>query len=226
MNYYNNRFSRRWNGFIRKSFIMPKLRKRLINQNFTLFSNNCNGGFIYHDFGMKFNSPTINMFFYLDHYFTFLENWEKYIKLDLMECKQPLYEPDFKYPIANLGDNVELPMIELHFMHYKNFYQAKEKWDQRKKRINFNNLFAIFSFFEDTDVDWLKRFDSIPIKNKIAFTNKPYPEFSSAFYIPGYEKNGLGGLGEYNNLFGRRKYDHFNFIDWFNSNQDNLKQKS
>lgn len=35
-------------------------RRRLRNYSPTIISNNCCAGFIYHDLGLKFNSPTIN----------------------------------------------------------------------------------------------------------------------------------------------------------------------
>lgn len=70
-------FTSRWNAFMRKTFVMPRMRKRLKNKNFSLITNNCTGGFIYHDLGLRFNSPTINLFFYKDHFFTFLEHLEE-----------------------------------------------------------------------------------------------------------------------------------------------------
>lgn len=35
-------------------------RKRLINENFSLISSNCNGAVILHDPGLKFQSPFVN----------------------------------------------------------------------------------------------------------------------------------------------------------------------
>ena len=35
----------------------------LKNKDFTIISHNCVGGVIYHDLGLKFNTPTINLFF-------------------------------------------------------------------------------------------------------------------------------------------------------------------
>ncbi len=213
---YNNRITLRWNNWFRRFFILPKMRKALRNKEFTLLSNNCNGGFIYHDLGLQFLSPTINMFFYHDHYLTFLEHLDDYLASELKICVSPLHKTDLKYPIFNLGGANGLPLIELHFLHYHEADNAIKIWNKRCNRINRNNLFAIFSFFDDTDECWLKRFDAIDIKNKIAFVNHPYPQYKSAVYIPGYEAEGLGLLNQYVNCFGRRKYDYFNFVEWFN----------
>lgn len=216
---YNNRFTKRWNDFYRKTFVLPKLRQRLKNKDFTLLSNNCNGGFIYHDLGLRFLSPTINLFFYNDHYFTFLEHLDDYIACELKLCEKPLHKTELKYPIFNLGGELGLPLIELHFLHYHDTEEAKNIWEKRVKRINRKNLYAIFSFYDDTDDEWIKRFDAIDLPNKRAFVNRSYPQYKSAVYIPGYEDNGLGLLNEYVNLSGKRKYDYFDFINWFNHNK-------
>lgn len=213
---YNGKISWRWNNFIRKFFIIPKLRKRIKNKNFTLLSNNCNGGLIYHDLGIKFNSPTINLFILQDQFITFLEHLDQYLAMDLILCSNPQKKPETNYPVCNLGGG-SIPLIELHFMHYNTFEEAKTKWNLRKKRINKNNLYALFAFYLDTDESWLKRFDELPIKNKIALVNKPFPKYKSAVYIPGNESNGLGVASSYNDYLGHRKYDHFDFVKWFNN---------
>jgi len=193
------------------------MRKRLKNKDVTILSNNCNGGFIYHDLGLQFKSPTINLFFYKDHFFTFLEHLDEYLAEEIRECKNPTHKPETDYPICNLGGENSLPLIELHFLHYHSMPQAYNLWERRKQRIVKNNIFAIFAFYDDTYEPWLKRFDAIPIKNKIAFVNRPFPQYKSAVYIQGYENNGLGLLNEYVNIWGKRKYDHFDFVKWFNS---------
>lgn len=103
-------------------------------------------------------------------------------------------------------------------MHYHSFEEARAIWNMRKARINRDNLFVIFSFYDDVEEDWLKRFDKINLKNKIAFVNRPFPQYKSAYYISGNEEIGLQLLNEYVNLLGKRKYDNFNFVDWFNQN--------
>lgn len=194
------------------------MRCKLCNKDFTLLANNCNGGFIYHDLGIKFNSPTINLFFVNDHFFTFLEHLSEYIQQELKLATTPIVKPEIDYPVFQLGGSNNLPVIELHFMHYHSEEAARDSWTKRVKRIDLSNLFVIFTFFDNTDEQWLKRFDNIPIKNKIAFVNHPYPSIKSAFYIKGYEETGLGRLNDYINLRGQRKYDSFNFINWLNQN--------
>lgn len=205
---YNKRLAVRWNRFLR-SIINRKNRKRLKNKTFSLLCNNCNGGVILHDLGLQFRSPTVNLFFYGDHFFRFCENLDHYLAQELTICDQPRHTPETEYPICLLGD------LELHFLHYKTFAEAKEKWESRVKRINKENLFVMWSFFDSTDVELLARFDELPFKNKVAFTEKEFPEYNSAFCIDGYE-NGLGVLTLFDGLKGKRKIDRFDYVKWFN----------
>ena len=78
------------------------------------------------DLGVKFNTPTVNLFLKPKDFNKFLLNFDKYINMDLEEEKVE----DLKYPIGKLGD------IKIYFQHYKSFEEAKVKWDERKKRVN------------------------------------------------------------------------------------------
>lgn len=56
------------------------LRKRLKNNEFSIISNDCTGGVIYHDLGLRFTSPTINLFFEpYEDYLYFLSNIKDYL---------------------------------------------------------------------------------------------------------------------------------------------------
>lgn len=50
----------RLNRLLRKA-VNWKNQKRLKNRDFSLLSSNCNGVFILHDLGLRFNSPTVNL---------------------------------------------------------------------------------------------------------------------------------------------------------------------
>lgn len=216
----NSPIGYRVNTLFRKWFILPRLRLRLKTSDITIICNNCNGGFIYHDLNLEFKSPTINMYFIHDHFFYFCENLEDYLKESLVLCENPTNQTNIDYPICNIGDGVKLPKLELHFLHYKSFKEANDSWERRKKRIQFNKIFIIWTFFDKTDESWLRRFDKIPQKNKIAFCERSFPHYKSAYYIKGYENTGLGVLSRFDGLSGHRIYDNFDFVNWFNSSLD------
>lgn len=207
---YNVKFALRINRFFRK-FINRADRKRLKNKDFSLLCNNCNGGTVSHDLGLQFRSPTVNLFFYSDHFFRFCENFDYYIAQPLVPCENPQHKPEIEYPVCNLGD------LELHFLHYSSFEQAKEKWDSRTARLNRDNIFVMWTFFDGTDEEMLARFDKIPFQNKVAFTERDFPQYPSAHYIPGFEERGLGVLTLFDGLMGKRVIDHFDYVEWFNS---------
>lgn len=75
----NGKITRRINQWLRPRIVTPKKRARLVKENISLLCNNCTGGFILHDLGLRFDSPTINMFFHGLDFFDFIEHLEYYI---------------------------------------------------------------------------------------------------------------------------------------------------
>lgn len=206
---YNVGIGLRWNLLFRRLFVLPKWRRRLRNNNFTILCNNCNAGVITHDLGQAFNSPTVNLFFYGDHFFKFCENFEYYINQTLEIKDNPIYKPESDYPVCALGD------LELHFMHYNSFDEAKKTWDRRLKRISRNNIFVMWTFFSDTSDALLERFEHLPFKNKVAFTERNCPNYPSSFWIRGFP-DGLGVLTRFYGLSGKRIIDQFDYVAWLN----------
>lgn len=73
--------------YLKRKVIIPINRMGLHNSNFTIISNNCVGGIMYHDLGERFNSPTVNLMFHISDFFTFLENLHEALESDVVECK-------------------------------------------------------------------------------------------------------------------------------------------
>lgn len=227
MELYNNKVTRRINMLLRNRVVTPKLRKRIQMKDITILCNNCVGGFIYHDLGLRFNSPTINMFFHGLDFFEFVEHFDYYIKQPLVQIPNPGYDknaPD--YPVANLFGGGYHKDIELHFLHYHSFEEANEKWESRKKRIHPESMYLIWTFMGmEPNEEKYKRAQKLPIKNKVIFVNHPvdrevYPDF---FYVKGFENQvGTGQMGAFMNLKGERYYDQFDFVDWINRGSDSL----
>ncbi len=204
----------RINNFFRNCFVLPSLRRRIKNKDFSLLTNNCNGGFIYHDLGLQFKSPTINLYFIYDHFLRFLEDLDYYLRQELVEASTPAFVEPNNSPICNLGEGDK--KIELHFLHYHSFAEAKELWNKRKARLNRENLFVMFAAFDKAEESQIARFDALPFKNKVVFVERPMPKYNSAYYIKGYEESGLGVLSRFSGLRGKRILDSFDFVTWFN----------
>ena len=185
-------------------------KRRLKNINPTIFSSNCNGEFIYHDMKLKFLSPTINLSFNMNDYVKMLENLEWYMKQPITKYD----DPRFEYPTGMLGD------IEIRFNHYDTFEEAVKKWEERKQRINWDNLFILGIDGDECTYESIQRFDSLPYKNKVIFTHKPYPEIKSSYYIKGFEdKESVGVLLYFKKKFWIRRYlDDFDYVSFLNKN--------
>ena len=62
-------------------------RKRILHKNITIISNNCYSGITYEYLGLKFNSPTIGLYFFAEEYIKFLKNLKRYLTIELKEIK-------------------------------------------------------------------------------------------------------------------------------------------
>lgn len=190
-------------------------RKKLNNSSPTIIASNCNGEFIYYDMKLKFLSPTINLSFDMNDYVKMLENLRWYMEQPIL----PYDDDRFEFPTGKLAD------IEIRFNHYNAFEEAVEKWEERKKRINWDNLFILGIDGDNCTYETMQRFDNLPFKNKVIFTHKPYPEIESAYYIPGFEnEDGVGVLLYFKKQFLVRRYlDDFDYISFLNG--EGIKRK-
>lgn len=189
--------------------IYKEIKKRkLKNTTPTIISSNCNGEYLYYDMKLRFLSPTINLSFDMNDYVKMLENLRWYMEQPIV----PFEDDQFDYPTGMLGD------IEIRFNHYKTFDEAVAKWEERKRRINWDNLFILGIDGDNCTYDSLKRFDALPYKNKVIFTHIPYPEIKSSYYIRGFESDeGVGVLLYLKKQFLVRRYlDDFDYISFLN----------
>ncbi len=183
-------------------------RKRLRNLDPTIISNNCVGGVIYHDLGLKFCSPTINLFFEAEDFLKFAKNLKYYLSLELRE-----EQSDRSYPVGRIGD------VKLYFMHYKSFEEAKAKWEERSRRVHYDNLFFIMTEREGCTAAIAQEFDKLPYQNKVLLTHVPMPQIRCAYHLPGFENcQEMGTVTDCRNSFWRRRYiDAFDYVRFFNT---------
>ena len=154
------------------------LRKRLKNNNFSIICNNCIGGVIYHELGMQFLSPTINLWMPDKDFYKFVNNIHYYIGVKLKFIKID----GETTPVAKLDD------ITIHFNHYHSEREAEEKWISRCKRINWDNLFIICSdrpngenLITDKDILSLK---NINCKGKVVFAVRDIRDVDYIVHLP------------------------------------------
>jgi uncharacterized protein (DUF1919 family) len=206
-------------------FFSPFERLKLKNRNFSIIGNNCVTGGMYHKFGLQFSSPTIWSFFFPDEYLKFLENLNWYLKQPLkftQETRHPMAQrlretvyPN--YPIGLLGGDVEI-----HFMHYKSEQEASDKWSRRAKRVNFNNLFVVFSDAEEEfKEEFAERFDKLPFKHKIFFSCKPRNNCKCTVFIQDYSD----ATHVFDSTKNRKYEKYIDLVKWLNGEKYFLKKR-
>lgn len=192
---------------IEHSIYLNRKRKKLKHINPTIISNNCVGGVISHDLGQRFCSPTVNLYFRAADYIKFIKNLRYYLSLD-----PEMEETDLSYPVGRLDD------IKVYFMHYHSFDEARQKWNERKRRIDYENLYFIMTEKEGCTRDILEEFDSLDYKNKVALTHIDYPAIRCAHYMRGFDsKAEMGIITDPKPTFWQRRYiDDFDYVSFLN----------
>lgn len=153
---------------------LPIRRWFLHSKEFSIVSDNCWGGFVYQHFGLKYRSPFVGLFIFSDDYIKLISKLEFYMSKNLVfiEHSESIYAKEIKdtivyYPIARLVD------IEIHFLHYKDNYEAETKWNKRKLRINYDNIIIKMCDRDLFSPSLLQVFSGVDRK-KIFLTSKKY----------------------------------------------------
>ena len=160
-------------------FTLEKYRK-LQRSQISIFVRDCFGGLISHTLGLPFFTPFVNMFINPNEYLRFLNSPRVYMEEKLV-FQKTAFENNLKfdYPIYTLGN------ISLNMNHYPNFDEAVAKWNSRKQRLNWYNLFVEM---HTDDPKLLEEFDSLPYGKKVCFV--PFKSnLDSAWYINPEIKN-------------------------------------
>lgn len=154
-------------------------RKKLDCTDFTIISNNCWGGMIYESYNLPKESPTVGMFFMAKDYIEFLSDLKGYLygKLTFIKPEQsrwknaPQLAEDKRfgsYPVGLLSNGKK--DIEIFFLHYHNEQEAREKWERRIKRINWDRLLIKFNDQNGCTEKEVEQFMKLNYRNKVFFT--------------------------------------------------------
>ena len=199
-------------SYIRR-IIRACYRKCLQKRDITLITNNCIGGIIYHDMHLQFLSPTINLYFDNEEFIRFCTHIDEYLSLAIEECTSI----QKSFPVGVLhGSHGD---VHIYFMHYDSFEQAVAKWNERKSRVNLNNLYIIMEA-QRCDPDILVKFNEIPYIHKVVLTDGKQNVPSSfaigdgSFYGDNYYP---GKLLEYPKYGLYRYIEQFDYVEFINS---------
>ncbi len=192
-----------------KLYIMTK-RKKLKNTNPTIISNNCIGGIISHDLGLRFNSPCVNQGMIARDYIKFLNNMDYYLSLPPIPLNS--FYRDTNFMMTQLGDIICL------FAHEASVEIAISKWEERKNRIDKHNMYIFMTDSLECTYEDLKAFDALPFENKVVLTHKPYEEVKCSYYLKGFEdRDEIGVLSDWKPGYLKRRYlDDYDYVSFLN----------
>lgn len=172
---------RRFGGYMqrkKRDKLAAEMKEMLEIREFTVISQNCIGGVFYHDMGLQFTSPMINLFLTGKDFVTFALNLEYYLSLKLRMTWGE------EYPIGYLDD------VAIHFMHYYTCQEAESAWEKRKKRIKRDKIIALCTDMEEFTDEVYERWKQIPYPKVLFTAKRKYANEPDTVFFPEYENNG------------------------------------
>ena len=190
------------------------LRQSIKNIDVSFLVPNCIGGIIFHDMGLRFLSPTVNLMMTQTDFFEFVMYLDDYLGGNFVF----IHDNDSECPCAELYPLNGRKYITVNFTHYRSEKEAIEKWNSRKKRINKNNLFVFLEERDGLTEKEIIKLAELSVKGIVVFTCNEYKDIPYTVYLPKYHNNGeVGNILKQNHFTGKREYEkYFDFVKWFN----------
>lgn len=184
------------------------MRINLINREVSFLVPNCIGGLLFHDLGLQFQSPTVNLMLDQRDFVRFILHLDEYLAMKLDFFKHP----EYSFPCAYLGD------LTIYFTHYTSEADAEAKWHERANRIRKENLFVFCEERDGLTKEEIESLATLNVKGLLVFTAHDYPDIPYALFIAKYAKDGeVGNIMRKSFLTGKREYESFfDFVKWFN----------
>ena len=205
------------NSFVIKAITAldnKKFRKKLKNHNFTIICSNCIGGVIYNRLGERFNSPTLNIAIVQKEFCDFINYFDYYLSIEMTDGGLR----NDGVPLGILkGDESLIPDITVELVHYRYFEEGKNKWDERKKRVNKDNLYIIMFDTEGVTYEDLKKVENFKCNNKVILTSNPDCNISWSHYIEENKNTQYPKFFMDRDIWGRRNFEkNFDFVEFIN----------
>lgn len=155
-----------------KIILILYFKNYLGKKEFCIISNDCWGAELYKILDRPFNTPFIGLMLMGPCYIKLLEDFKYYLNLPLNFIDNSKYgemqviKSGTNFPLGVLGDSG----IEVHFLHYKSKEEAKDKWQRRLIRIDWDHLFIKYDCNKDyADKATVEKFIKMRYANKLIF---------------------------------------------------------
>lgn len=189
-------------------FTLRRMRKGIRNTTASFLCPNCLGGILFHDLGLQFRSPTVNLMIKQPDFAKFVLRLDHYLSQEL----QFFSHADYNFPCAKLDD------ITIHFTHYSSEQHASEKWRERAARLDRDNLFVFLIERDGLTEEEIRALGDLPVRGLVVLTAHDYPDIPYTLYLPNLVEDGqVGNILTMSAVTGLRKYEClFDFVKWFN----------
>lgn len=195
---------------LRRIILNPIERHRLRSSDFSILSQNCVGSIWYHDLGLRFTSPTINMKFDGNSWVEFIEDYD-----NLVNAPIEFIETTKQYPVGLIDGR-----IYVEFVHYHSQHDVRVKWDDRKKRIMPAKIVLGFDEgMSDTHIFRFLNLNKYP--NRLLFVERVRAARLGInlhpHVIPVCKEVSGAKLLNFANIWGQRYYNRYiDYVDYIN----------
>jgi uncharacterized protein (DUF1919 family) len=197
---------------------LPKLyeKVRLRSHEFVIISNNCWGFECYKTLNREYNTPFVGLFLYPVDYLKLLRRFDQI-------GNEPLRFQNFSahhdmqpnYPIGIIFEN-----LEIHFLHYSNEAEARDKWTRRLQRMKQSIAHGAEILFKMCDRDGctssdLETYHNLPVvlqSKRVSFGVKPL-KIAHHVRVNG-ELSELQNQAVDGHQLYRKRYKAFDFAEW------------
>ncbi len=201
---------------------------RLKNTNFTIFANSCIGAQIYRDLGLRFDTPLVGSYMTPEDFYLFVKDIKYWVNQPIVEEKCNAI-----CPVGLLGGK-----LRIFFRSDHSFEEAVNKWNYRKERIQWDNIFIMvnpleqdFGYSENfkktmCSKDTIRKFLDLKMNNLVVVTNRKnhilannvvYTWQYRIYEYPPY-------VGIISTISGKRTFDrYFDVVHWLNTGEVNKR---
>ena len=156
----------------------------------TIISNNCFGGVIARSNNMKFCSPTVNLQILPEEFPRFCANLKHYMDAEVRRIRLMNLGPrhtEYMHHMFSDFPNCPLGLVDdivVVFQHYDTFDEAKEAWDRRKTRIDYDSICYLFHAKNESYKPCVEEFLALNLPHSAVITEDWGMDGTHRFDVP------------------------------------------